>query len=96
MTLSVRAGVARGGIELRQTFANATELMDIVANGTQAHRCYAKKVATYALERDLIEGERPLVERLGEVSRATGTSLKQVMVALAKDDSFRTHVGGAQ
>jgi len=26
MTLSVRAGVARGGIELRQTFANATDL----------------------------------------------------------------------
>jgi hypothetical protein len=79
-----------------QEFANATELMQIIANGTQAHQCYAKKLASYATSRDLVESERPLVVELGAVSQATGASLKDIMLALVKTDAFRTHVGGAQ
>lgn len=75
-------------------FAGASELMELMASGTQAHQCWAKKMASYALERDLVETDRPLVESLGAVSQASGASLKQVMVALVKSDSFRTRVGG--
>ena len=77
-------------------FANSTELMELIANGEQAHQCYAKKMAGYAVQRDLVEGERPLVVELGQVSQASGASLKQIMLALVKSNSFRTHVGGAQ
>jgi hypothetical protein len=77
------------------TFDGSSELMELMASGTQAHQCFSKKMASFALERDLIEPDRPLVVALGEVSRASGGSLKQVMVALAKDDAFRTRVGGA-
>jgi hypothetical protein len=79
-----------------QEFANSGELMGFIANGTQAHQCYAKKMASYATARDLVESERPLVVELGAVSQASGASLKQIMVALVKTDAFRTHVGGAQ
>ncbi len=82
--------------EGKQEFADSAELMAIVASGSQAHQCWAKKMTSYALSRDLVESDRPMVEALGEVSRAPGTSLKQVMVALVKNDGFRTHVGGAQ
>jgi len=75
-------------------FAGATELMQAMAAGTQAHQCWAKKMASYALERDLVEADRPLVEALGAVSQASGSSLKQVMLALVKHDAFRTRAGG--
>lgn len=77
-----------------KSFQNSTELMQLIATGTQAHQCWAKKMAGYALERDLVESERPMIESLGAVSLAGG-SLKDVMVALVKEDGFRTHVGGA-
>jgi hypothetical protein len=77
-------------------FKNSTELLQIIASGTQAHQCYAKRVAGYALQRDLVEADRPLVESLGKVSLEANASVKAVMVALVKENAFRTHVGGAQ
>jgi len=77
-----------------KSFAGATALMQSIADGSQAHQCYAKKLASYALERDLVDSERPLIESLGATSRTTGASLKEIMLALVKTDAFRTHVGG--
>jgi hypothetical protein len=78
------------------SFDGAPKLMELMAQGAQAHQCFSKKMTTFALERDLIEADRPLVVELGEVSRGAGGSIKQVMLALAKHDAFRTRVGGAQ
>ena len=76
-------------------FANSGELMQLIAAGTQAHQCWAKKMASYALQRDVVEVERPMIETLGAISLAGG-SLKDVMIALVKENNFRTHVGGSQ
>jgi len=78
------------------TFKEASELMQLIANGEQAHQCWSKKLASFALERDIVAAERPTIETLGAVSKASGGSLKQVMVALVQTPAFRTHVGGAQ
>jgi uncharacterized protein DUF1592/uncharacterized protein DUF1595/uncharacterized protein DUF1588/uncharacterized protein DUF1585/uncharacterized protein DUF1587 len=80
--------------EGRQSFSGAAELMQRIAGGSQAHECYAKKLASYALERDVVESEHALVQSLGATSRQTGASVKDVMLALVKTDAFRTHVGG--
>jgi len=77
-------------------FSGATDLMKTIANGKQAHQCWSKKMASYALERDIVDAERPMVESLGAVSAASGGSLKQVMLALVQSDAFRTRVGGGQ
>ena len=77
-------------------FKDSTELMQEIASGPQAHQCWSKKLASYALERDIVDAERPTIEALGAVSQASGGSLKQVMVALVQSQAFRTHVGGAQ
>jgi hypothetical protein len=79
-----------------KSFNGAANLMQIIASGSQAHQCWAKKLASYATERDLVDGDRPLVEALGAVSLDSGGSLKQVMLALAQSDTFRKHVGGPQ
>jgi hypothetical protein len=77
-------------------FNGPEQLMGFVAGGNQAHQCYAKKMASYALERDLVEQDRPLVQSLGNTSLSTAASFKQVMLALVKTDAFRTHLGGAK
>jgi hypothetical protein len=79
--------------EGRESFSDARELMDLIAQGAQAQQCFAKKLASYAMERDIIDSERPLVEMLGQVG-LEGGSLKDVMLALVQSDSFRKHVGG--
>ena len=78
------------------TFKEASDLMQLIANGPQAHQCWSKKLASYALERDIVATERPTIEALGAVSQASGGSLKQVMLALVQSPAFRTHIGGAQ
>jgi hypothetical protein len=78
-----------------KSFSGPAELMQQIAEGSQAHECYAKKLASYALERDVVDAERPLVVSLGAASRASGGSVKDVILALVKNDAFRTHVGGS-
>ena len=78
------------------TFKESSDLMQMIANGSQAHQCWSKKLASYALERDIVAAERPTVEALGAVSQASGGSLKDVMLALVQSQAFRTHVGGTQ
>jgi hypothetical protein len=70
--------------------------LQAIANGKQAHQCYAKRIAGYALGRDLVEADRPLIEALGATSLAGGANIKGIMLALVKDNAFRTYVGGAQ
>jgi Protein of unknown function (DUF1592)/Protein of unknown function (DUF1595)/Protein of unknown function (DUF1588)/Protein of unknown function (DUF1585)/Protein of unknown function (DUF1587) len=83
-------------VEGRIPFSGAPELMEKMASGVQAHQCWAKKMMSYAMERDLVEGDRPLMETLAKTSATSGGSLKQVMVTLAKSDAFRVRAGGAQ
>jgi hypothetical protein len=73
-------------------FADNVELMAAMANSQQTHLCYAKKLASFALQRDIVAADLPLLTDLAQVSDASST--QQVMVELVKSDAFRTH-GGA-
>ena len=75
-----------------RSYSGAKELMQIMAETTQAHTCYAKKVAGYALQRDLVEGDRPLLDRLSIVS--LDESLKETVIALVRDPAFRLRAEG--
>jgi hypothetical protein len=76
----------------RVDFADNVELMTAMANSRQTHLCYAKKLASFALQRDIVESDLPLLTELAAVSDAGST--QQVMAELVKSDAFRTH-GGA-
>jgi hypothetical protein len=73
-------------------FADNVELMTAMANSQQTHLCYAKKLASFALQRDIVASDLPLLTELASVSDAGST--QQVMAELVKSDAFRTH-GGA-
>lgn len=77
-----------------RSFSGASELMQLMADGRQAHACYAKKLAGYSLQRDMVESDLPLIDSLTEVSRNGAGSLKQVMVALSQSPAFYVRAGG--
>ena len=73
-------------------FADNVELMTAMASSEQTHLCYAKKLASFALQRDIVASDLPLLTELASVSEVGST--QQVMAELVKSDAFRTH-GGA-
>jgi hypothetical protein len=76
-----------------QAFADSAELMRAMAAGSQAHTCYAKKLASFGLQRDIVQGDRPLLDALAQVSMQNG-SIKSVILALVRSDSFRMRARG--
>jgi hypothetical protein len=82
-------------IEGTKTFEDAGGLMQAIASGKQAHLCYAKKLASFSLQRDIVESDLSLVNALAKVSRGADGSVKQVLTELVKNDAFRTHEEGA-
>ncbi len=75
-----------------QQFAGAPELMQILADEPQTHLCYAKKLSGYALQRDIVESDRPLLETLASDFDA---STKAVFLALVRNPAFRMRPQGA-
>ncbi|HEX2674579.1 MAG TPA: DUF1585 domain-containing protein, partial [Polyangiaceae bacterium] len=78
--------------EGKVSFADGTELMKLLAGSPQVHTCYSKQVTSYALGRDLVESDRPMLESLAKVSGSR--SLKEVVLALVRDPAFRTRKAG--
>jgi hypothetical protein len=70
-----------------RTFAGAAELMRILAASAQAHACYARKLTGYALQRDIVDGDRAVITDLAKVSR--DRSLKEMVIALVRNPAFR-------
>jgi hypothetical protein len=80
----------------KKSYSGAPELMQILANGQQAHMCYAKKLSGFALQRDVIASDMPLLTTLASSSMSSSGSVKQIILDLVKQDAFRTRLGGAQ
>jgi hypothetical protein len=77
-----------------RSYANSAELMDIMASGKQAHQCYSKKIAGYALQRDIVVSDMPLLEAMGTTSIGNGSTIKQVMLELVRNDAYRVRAAG--
>ncbi len=69
-------------------FESGKELMSAMAASVQVHTCYAKKFTSYALGRDMVELDRPLLEAIADVSQTE--SLKELAMALVRSPAFRT------
>jgi hypothetical protein len=94
--LSIDSSGSFAFVDGTKTYANAAELMQVLASDQQAHLCYTKKLAGYALQRDIVAADLPLLAQLAAVSKSATGSVKQVMVDLVQQDAFRTRAGGVQ
>jgi hypothetical protein len=79
---------------VKRSWTGAAELMQTLASSPQAHTCYAKKLASFALQRDIVASDMPLLSALTSTSMASTGSVKQVIVDLVRNNAFRTRVGG--
>ena len=77
-----------------KTWTNAAELMQGLATSPQAHTCYAKKLASYGLQRDITAKDVPMLNALTSTSMAATGSVKQLVIDLVRNNAFRTHIGG--
>jgi hypothetical protein len=91
-TLPIDASGKFNFIDGQQSWQNATELMQILAGDLQSHLCYAKKLASFGLQRDVVAEDEALLETLAATS--IDGSLKQVVLALVQTDAYRNRAGG--
>jgi len=77
-----------------KSFSNAGDLMRVMADDSLAHLCYAKKLASFGLQRDIVSADMPLLQSLATASMGASGSIKNVILELVRSDAFRTHVGG--
>jgi hypothetical protein len=80
---------------MTKTWTDAASLMQVLASTPQTHTCYAKKLASFALQRDVIASDMPLLTSLTSASMAQGGSVKQLIISLVESNAFRTR-GGPQ
>ena len=80
-------------VEGKKSFEGAADLMREMAAGTQAHTCYSKKLASFAMQRDIVAQDRPLLDTMAKASLGNG-SIKRVIVELVRSDAFRIRTAG--
>lgn len=71
-----------------KTFSGPAELMAQMAEGSQAHSCYSKKLASFMLQRSIVASDIPLLETMQATSKTA--SVKELIVSLVKNPAFRT------
>src|SRR6476646_8383142 len=77
-----------------KTWTDEAGLMQVLAASPQTHTCFAKKLASFGLQRDVIASDMPLLTSLTSASMAAATSSEQQMIIqLVRSDAFRTHGG---
>jgi hypothetical protein len=77
-----------------KTWTDAAGLMQVLASTPQTYTCFAKKLASYGLQRYVTPNDMPLLNTMTSAGMAAGTSSeKQLIIQLVRSDAFRTHGG---
>lgn len=77
-------------------FADAVDLMSIIASNEMAHDCYSRYLASYGLGRTLGELDYDLVSNLAAKSLNDNASTKELVLALVSSPQFTTREGANQ
>jgi hypothetical protein len=76
-----------------RSWTDAAGLMQVMAATPQTHTCFAKKLASFGLQRDVVASDMPMLTSLTSASMAASGSVKQLIIQLVRNDAFRTHGG---
>lgn len=66
--------------------------MTILAESEPAHRCYAKYMTSYALQRNIVARDTALLETLAKVTASEST--KELVISVVKAPAFRVREAG--
>jgi hypothetical protein len=76
-------------------FNGAAELAALIAEAPGVHGCYTKHLAEYTLARDMVGGDRTLVDAIEGISMNNNAGTKALVLSLISQPSFLTRTGGA-
>lgn len=77
-----------------KSYADAIELSQVIAESTEAHRCYAKRWLEFAYGRSAAAGDDALIDKIGGASRG-GASVRDIILDLVESDAFLTRAPSA-
>jgi hypothetical protein len=81
-------------VDGERSWQTGAELMNLLATEPQTHLCYTKKLSSFALQRDIVVADIPLINQLSSVSTSATGSVKQVIIDLVRNDAFRNRAVG--
>jgi len=70
-------------------FDGPVEFARAMVEGQQVHACYVQKWMSYLRGRALDPSERPLIDYLASVSRVSGLSMRDLVLSVVQNPSFR-------
>ena len=98
-TLTIRDGYTPEEIASNKTttvsFDGPVELMQQLVELPRVHECYARNFMKYVLAREVAPVERGASSLLGKRSQDTG-SMRELLIALVKLDTFRARISDPQ
>jgi Protein of unknown function (DUF1592)/Protein of unknown function (DUF1595)/Protein of unknown function (DUF1588)/Protein of unknown function (DUF1585)/Protein of unknown function (DUF1587) len=77
-----------------KTFDGPTELMEVVASSAEAHKCYARNILGFGLQRDITAADQAEIDALAAISQAGAGSIKDMVKELVKNPVFRVRSSG--
>jgi len=77
-----------------QSWTNAIELAQILANSQTAHDCMGRQWLRYVVGRDLTDTDESSVATIGRLFTASGLDLRTVIAAAVSSTSFLDTAGG--
>lgn len=78
----------------QQAFSDALELVQLLADSTGAHRCYASSWLSYLYGRLASRSDAVLLDELAARSKAEDLSTRETILSLVQSESFRTRPAG--
>ncbi len=78
-----------------QSYANAVELSQILAESEQVHGCFSRYWVEFSLGRSVTDDDRALIDQLAAESHA-GASTRDVLRALLTSDAIRYRLAAAE
>lgn len=84
---------ASGNLPGGETFNDALEMVDLLADSDDFTFCTSRKTLTYALGRETDMGDLPYVEEIMADFEAADMTLEGLLVAVATNDTFRMRRG---
>jgi hypothetical protein len=80
-------------VEGRLEFADAPELMQLLAESQQAHRCYASHVAEFGLAHELGPEQAPVVDAVTAASLDERAAVRDLLLSVVLNPAFHTRQG---
>jgi hypothetical protein len=84
---------ASGELPGGERFDGLMELSTLLASDARLAGCVSEKLMTYALSRELVDGDRPYLDEIDARFTASGSRLRELLRSIVLSEPFRNRRG---